>query len=478
MVTAKDISTLQRPTQKMGTASEEDAIPGLLIATSMSMRHNARWIPLPNYLLIGRDEPGFEGRDQYLSSRHCEILRSDHGWNIIDVGSTNGTYLNGIEIKREEIRGLNDGDVIRLGKTLLVFYRDVKPYVKPPRDFCGFVGRFHSGPIIRDIRQAVIERRPILLAGPTGSGKELAARAIYQISKRKFIKQYNMARCATNDDASSMLFGVAPNRFTGVQAAPGLIEQSNGGVLFLDEFYTLPVEIQKQILRVVEDRVVERKGATRGASVDVLFVFASNEDPPRYGLAKDVLARLRIVTIPPLNERRADIPEIFTHLLAQRLDALGCEVAEVFSRLSTSNYEALCLDEFPDNVRGLIDIASRVASDVYEGRDPRVTIERLLAQRQRAQAKPLTGEHKKSTTVPMDETPLRRIGVSDDPVANNLDLIVRLYNETPGNISALYRSLKARGLNISRLRLARVLKDLGFYVQTKTRAETKRDLYD
>ncbi len=184
------------------------------------------------------------------------------------------------------------------------------------------------------------------------------------MTKRAKFDCENMANLRSDAEASAALFGVAGKSFTDVASRAGLIERSHGGVLFLDEIHTAPAEIQKRLLRTLEECVIRRTGADKRISVDVQFIFATNAEPPDYGLVDDFRYRLRIVDIPPLSDRRADVPEIFDYLLKKELAKHNISPESVYGSFDVSHYEGLCLHGYTngDNVRGLYDIAAKTAS--------------------------------------------------------------------------------------------------------------------
>jgi DNA-binding NtrC family response regulator len=164
----------------------------------------------------------------------------------------------------------------------------------------------------------------VFLTGESGSGKDVIAHYIHAHSRRKTRPLISL-NCAAIPEhlLESEMFGHVEGAFTGaVRAKPGLLEVANGGVLFLDELTEMPVPIQAKLLRVIQDGVVRRVGSTKtDAVVNVRFIAATNRDPVaavRAGeLRKDLFYRLRVVPlrVPPLRERREDIPVMAAHFL-------------------------------------------------------------------------------------------------------------------------------------------------------------------
>jgi len=218
----------------------------------------------------------------------------------------------------------------------------------------------HS-PAIQQIKQQLQEVAPtlltVLLLGETGTGKGVAARALHQGSRRR-------ARNFVHLDCSSLppslldseLFGHERGAFTSALCQkPGRIEPAQGGTLFLDEIGELPLEGQTRLLRLLQDRIVERVGSSRPLSLDVRVVAATNRDLAQAvkegAFRADLYYRLHVfpVTLPPLRERLEDIPLLAEYFLGQIADQLGQPPA----RLSPAALELLMAHSWPGNVREL-----------------------------------------------------------------------------------------------------------------------------
>ncbi|MBP2018100.1 DNA-binding NtrC family response regulator [Symbiobacterium terraclitae] len=199
---------------------------------------------------------------------------------------------------------------------------------------------------------------PVLIEGESGTGKELIARAVHQWSPRAagpFIPVNAGALPAQL--LESELFGHARGAFTGAVAAkPGLVELAGGGTLFLDEIGEMPLEVQAKLLRFLETHEVRRVGETRIRRVDVRIVAATNRrlaDEVRAGrFREDLYYRLNVVAlhVPPLRERREDIPLLVEHFLAR----LGSA-----KEMTPEALEALMRQEFRGNVRELYNLVQR-----------------------------------------------------------------------------------------------------------------------
>lgn len=199
---------------------------------------------------------------------------------------------------------------------------------------------------------------PVLIEGESGTGKELIARAVHLWSPRAagpFIPVNAGALPAQL--LESELFGHARGAFTGaVTAKPGLVELAEGGTLFLDEIGEMPLEVQAKLLRFLESHELRRVGETRIRRVDVRIVAATNRhlaDEVRAGrFREDLYYRLNVVAlhIPPLRDRRADIPLLVEHFLAR----LGTQ-----KEVTPEALEVLMRQEFRGNVRELLNLVQR-----------------------------------------------------------------------------------------------------------------------
>jgi transcriptional regulator with PAS, ATPase and Fis domain len=195
----------------------------------------------------------------------------------------------------------------------------------------------------------------LLLNGETGTGKDLMARAIHYSSKRRD-KRFVSVNCAALPETllESELFGVKRGAFTGADRDKvGLFEEADGGTFFLDEIGEMPVSIQAKLLRFLETKELTRLGDTKPRHVDVRVISATNRDlsceMERGTFRRDLFYRLTPVafTLPPLRDRREDIPLLIDHFLAE-LKAEGRQV-----RFSVEAIRVLSAYDWPGNIREL-----------------------------------------------------------------------------------------------------------------------------
>jgi formate hydrogenlyase transcriptional activator len=202
-----------------------------------------------------------------------------------------------------------------------------------------------------------------LILGETGTGKELIARAIHDLSPRRnyaFVK----VNCAAIPSGllESELFGHERGAFTGAIAQKiGRFELANRGTLFLDEIGDIPLELQPKLLRVLQEQEFERLGSTRTQRVDVRVVAATNADlAPMVAEKKfrsDLYYRLNVfpIGLPPLRDRRDDIPRLVRHFANKYARRMGKHI----EKISNKTMQALCRHTWPGNVRELQNLMER-----------------------------------------------------------------------------------------------------------------------
>lgn len=237
--------------------------------------------------------------------------------------------------------------------------RDLKHEMRQEYWFMGLLGR--SAPMQRlyvHIRNASQSEAPVLILGESGSGKNLVAHALHELSRRKngpFIQ----VNCASLNEQllESELFGHKKGSFTGaVSDRVGRFEASHNGTIFLDEIGDMPMTMQVKLLRVLEEKVVERVGDNEPIPVNIRLISATNKDLNNLihedKFREDLLYRINSIVIkaPSLRERREDIPLIALHYLKKISFANNKEI----SRISPQAMEILTNFPWPGNVRRLI----------------------------------------------------------------------------------------------------------------------------
>jgi DNA-binding NtrC family response regulator len=326
-------------------------------------RPGSRAIPLDG-ILLGRGERVFDEPfdDPALSVRHAEVHVQGAEAVVRDLGSRTGTRLNGIAL--HDAHPLVEGDVLRLGDTMLVFSKEGRfPVARADRadaelQLTGATPSIEA--VRRSIEAVAAHPRTVVITGETGTGKEIVARLIHRRSGRR--GPFVAVNCGglTESLLASELFGHVRGAFTGAIAEQqGLFRAAHEGTLFLDEAGDLPPAMQATLLRVLETWHVRPVGSSRDVPVDVRVVAASNRElvtMVRQGQFRaDLYARLAqwIIRVPALRERREDIPALSRALLSQ-IGAAG-------RTLTPDLEEALLVHPWPLNVRGLANVLSIAA---------------------------------------------------------------------------------------------------------------------
>ena len=213
------------------------------------------------------------------------------------------------------------------------------------------------------IKRVADTKTNILISGESGTGKELVARAIHGQSQRKD-KSFVVINCAGIPETliESELFGHKKGAFTGASTdKAGLFEAADGGTVFFDEIGELSPAIQVKLLRVIQERTFTRIGETEERKVDVWFISASNKNLEQEVMAgnfrEDLFFRLNVIeiSIPPLRERKGDLPLLANHFLGKYSNELGKDIKKV----STYAMDILSQYLFPGNVRELENIIER-----------------------------------------------------------------------------------------------------------------------
>lgn len=301
--------------------------------------------------------------DPTISGRHVNVAANDAGVVVEDLDSKNGVFVGGARVERATLRGKSASFVI--GRTTVA----VGPAEDPSNDSSppllpGLVGS--SAPMRRlalEVRRVAVLDAPVLLLGESGTGKDVVARAIHTLSGRKGRYVPLNAGALGEALAESELFGHCRGAFTGaVQARSGAFEQADRGTLFLDEVADLAPSIQVKLLRTVEDGEVRQLGGSSPIKVRARLVAATwaplEERIEDGSFRADLYHRIStfVIRIPPLRQRKSDIPALVSALLTSRRGELGER------QLSAAALERLSAYNFPGNVRELFSIVYRAAA--------------------------------------------------------------------------------------------------------------------
>ena len=217
--------------------------------------------------------------------------------------------------------------------------------------------------VLNTIARAAPSRATVLIRGESGTGKELVARAIHAASPRQDQPFVAFNCAALNENLiESELFGHEKGAFTGAdQQRQGRFEQADGGTLFIDEVAEVPVEVQVKLLRVLQERTIERVGSNAPIEVDVRLISATHQDLEELARAgrfrEDLFYRLNVVTmqLPPLRLRRQDIPVLADYFLKRYSAENGKDILEI----SKEAMDVLMRYDYPGNVRELQNMIER-----------------------------------------------------------------------------------------------------------------------
>jgi two-component system, NtrC family, response regulator AtoC len=203
----------------------------------------------------------------------------------------------------------------------------------------------------------------VLITGESGTGKEIIAKVVHRSGLRAQ-KPFIDINCAAIQSTvlESELFGYEPGAFTGAEKRkPGLMEVADGGVLFLDEISSMPLDMQAKLLRALEERTFRRVGGTHTLRVDVQVLAASNRDLPGMMVEgkfrEDLYYRLKVVDLhlPPLREHKEDIPELVGLFIRRNNPSMGLNITDVTPRAM----QALMEHNWPGNIRELRNVIER-----------------------------------------------------------------------------------------------------------------------
>ncbi len=309
--------------------------------------------------------------DDTVSRYHCKIVQADTGYVLVDLGSTNGSFVNKVRI-REAF--LEPGCTIKVGDSKLRFAAGKEEVaIVPSRDNrCG--GLIGGNARMREIYSIIEKIAPtgttVVIEGETGTGKEVVAQTIHSLSPRARAELIVFDCGAVPPNLiESELFGHEKGSFTGaMMTRQGLFELADGGTLFLDELGELPLDLQPKLLRALEQREVRRVGSGKASKVDVRIIAATNrtlEDEVRAGrFRQDLYYRLSVVKlrIPALRERADDIPMLVQHFLkngAYNRRPDGSQRVRAFGKDALA---ALAAYPWPGNVRELVNVVERAVS--------------------------------------------------------------------------------------------------------------------
>jgi DNA-binding NtrC family response regulator len=306
---------------------------------------------------------GLRLTDPTVSRLHCILEVVHNGVRIVDTNSTNGTFIDGVRVRDADI---TSGSTLRIGSTSIRVDLAPEPMLVPVSNKTSLGGLVGGGVEMRRLYALLELTAPtdavILIEGETGTGKEVVARAIHNLSSRSK-GPFVTVDCGSIAEnlIESELFGHVRGAFSGATSnRAGLFEEAEGGTIFLDEVGELPPAMQPKLLRVLESREVRRIGANSVTKVTARIVAATNRELAQSvnegTFREDLYFRLAVINLrmPPLRARREDIPALVKHFY-ERIAGPGVEPPQDVLRTAMAR-------AWPGNVRELRNFIERCIS--------------------------------------------------------------------------------------------------------------------
>ncbi len=384
--------------------------------------------------------------DRGMSSNHAALRRREDGWWLEDLGSKNGTMVDG---KRVTAAALRDGALLEVGHTLLLFRNSLPSPEGTQPDVTALelsapspllatlapgLGRTFT--LLAEVAKSSI---PVLIGGESGTGKEVVARAVHEISRRtgNFVAINCGALPATLMEAE--LFGFRKGAFSGaLEDRAGLVRSAHGGSLFLDEIGDLPLAAQAALLRVLQEHEVLPIGAVKAVSVDLRVLSATHKslDDLVQGSSfrGDLMSRLAgfRVMLPPLRERREDLGLLVARVLTK------ADVATDSVVFSSNSARTLLTHTWPGNVR---ELEHRLRLGIVLAKGGVVEAEHLF----NPDAEPVVLDAR-SDAMP-HSAPTRPLTPEDEA---RRDALALLLTEHRGNVTAVARAMGKDRVQIQR----------------------------
>jgi DNA-binding NtrC family response regulator len=451
--------TLPPSAGEHGGRSDAEQAPGVVVVFACGAPV-ARTIALGSGPLeLGRRDAGVGKLDDgRVSRRHARVELRDGRWIATDLGSQNGTFVDGVRAVAHAPTPVQR--VLRIGDSLLVPCHDVRPIERfGVRTLDGFVRGPAMQAVLDQAAAAVRSGSTLFVRGESGSGKEGVARAFHRAGPGA-ANALVAVNCAAIPQALAerLLFGVRRGAYSGAEAdAIGYVQEADGGTLFLDEIAELDLQVQAKLLRVLESREVLPLGASKPKKVEFALCTATSKDLRALvvagSLREDLYFRIArpAVTLPALRDRPEEIPALIAYELAKLAPAPAAHVSLV---------ERCLLRPWPGNVRELL-AEVRIAAHAARATGERVAAHHLATTAGSgfgnlapdARTPPRGGDDPPSPDAPRPR--VRRNGVA---WRRRIEEALRA---NAGNVAAT-----ARALGVQRTQLRRLLKRHRIAIET------------
>jgi DNA-binding NtrC family response regulator len=441
--------------------SSAGQVPGLVLVFSNGA---ARALAIPigtGEVELGRGAALLgEHQDLRMSRRHARIRHEEGRFWVTDLGSQNGTFIEGEQATAGRTYELER--VLRMGDSLLVPCRDVRPLSEQGiqvRDGLVRGPRFQA--LLTEVARAARTGTTLHIHGESGTGKEGVARAFHE-SGANAAGPFVAVNCAAVPEgvAERLLFGAKRGAYSGADAdTPGYLQAADQGTLFLDEVVELDLAVQAKLLRVLETREVLPLGASRPRKVEIQVCSASNRDlralVSQGRLREDLYYRIGrpSVSLPPLRDRPEEIPQLVQAEIARAAPGVALHVSLV---------EACLLRPWPGNVRELLVESRSAAQMALLEKAPRVELRHLAPSAGTVFGAPLPPPAAETPGAAAARPPTRSL---DDALRVRIEEALR---QQHGNVAAT-----ARALGMHRTQLRRLLTRYGITVAAETEEDAE-----
>ncbi|WP_320824804.1 sigma-54 dependent transcriptional regulator [Reinekea sp.] len=338
----------------------------------LSLNENSPVVILSDVKMPRMDGLSLLAKLQQIDTDIPVLLMSGHGDIPMAIQAMNEGAYDFLEKPLQPEKLLSQLQRAADKRRLVMENRNLKQNIQQQSGVEAFI--MGESAAIKSIRQKVLALAQAnvdtIIYGDTGSGKDVVARALHQFSQRHE-KRFIAINCGGISESliESELFGHEAGSFTGATKRHiGKIEAADGGTLFLDEIETMPLAVQIKLLRVLQDRVVERVGSTKPISVRLTVIAASKDDLAQLGqggrFRKDLFYRLNVasITIPPLKDRQEDVLPLFQHYARKA----SLQFSRPQPALSSAEVAHLLQHDWPGNVRELKNAADRFVLGIGE----------------------------------------------------------------------------------------------------------------